>query len=87
MTSEYKDTAWTKWKKDIYDTAKPASKQGDLVLNNQPSIANVKIGQLIPYYIQGKNCPMIFNGVQTVQPETKEFMCAKDFKIDGLPGR
>lgn len=87
MTTGYKDTAWAKWKRDVYDKAKTAAKQSELVLNDQPPIADVKTGQLIPYYIQGKNCPMIFNGVQTVQPETKEFMCAKDFQIDGLPGR
>ena len=91
MTSEYKDKAWAKWKNDTYDKAEKADKQAKLVLEEQPSIKGVEMGQLIPYYIAGRNCPQIFNGVQVVKDrdkdKSKEFMCAKDFKITGLPGR
>lgn len=67
MTTEYRDgDAWKQWKKDYEDAAADPDKQDDLMFN-QPSVAGVHTGQLIPYYLQGVKCPMIFNGHRAVQ--------------------
>lgn len=47
--------------------------------NNPP-----KPGQLVPYHLDGKNQPMLYNSVQVVSDGTKA-PTAEDFQITGLP--
>ena len=84
MTAEYKKGEWKAWLQD-YENMSP--KEQEEAFYEQPKVDEVNTGQLIPYLLGGKNTPMIFNGHQALKPETKEFMTAKDFNIDGLPGR
>ena len=84
MTSKYKDTVWRDWKKK-YDAEKNPEIKSKM---KQPNVKDVEYGQLIPYHMSGVKVPSCFNGVQAVQKDDPDhFFTAKDYQIDGLPGR
>jgi hypothetical protein len=44
-----------------------------------------KKGDLIPYSMDGRNQPLLYNGIQVVKPEGDKKPTAKDFKIENIP--
>lgn len=86
MNTEYADNAekWPAWLASYNKEKDPQKKQE--MTHHMPSVSGVSLGQLIPYHMSGKDVPTIYNGVQAVK-KSDGFLAAKDYKIDGLPGR